>query len=199
MGNCLDLTLLYAGCLERIGLNPLICITEGHAFAGIWLIDDVFGDVVIDECLPIRKRVELHEIAVLDVVTVTSDTMISFEESMKKAVRYITDDSAFRCVIDVRTSRNGRYNIIPLPLIPSEPCHPGEVSDEVTSFERGERDVIVPPSYDQGFDQSTTRPPDLSPSISLIPPESKRPVTPGLNGGCTICLTFRYEIICLTY
>ncbi len=181
MGNCLDLTLLYAGCLERIGLNPLICITEGHAFAGIWLIDDVFGDVVIDECLPIRKRVELHEIAVLDVVTVTSDTMISFEESMKKAVRYITDDSAFRCVIDVRTSRNGRYNIIPLPLIPSEPCHPGEVSDEVTSFERGEREVIVPPSYDQGFDQSTTRPPDLSPSISLIPPESKRPVYPRIE------------------
>ena len=34
LGTCLDMALLYASCLEAIGLNALIIITQGHAFAG---------------------------------------------------------------------------------------------------------------------------------------------------------------------
>ena len=34
LGTCLDMALLYASCLESIGLNALIVITKGHAFAG---------------------------------------------------------------------------------------------------------------------------------------------------------------------
>ena len=42
VGTCLDLTLLYASCLEQAGLNPLLVLIEGHAFAGVWLIDEDF-------------------------------------------------------------------------------------------------------------------------------------------------------------
>lgn len=38
LGTCLDMALLYASCLEAIGLNALIVITQGHAFAGAWLV-----------------------------------------------------------------------------------------------------------------------------------------------------------------
>ncbi|MDQ6423056.1 hypothetical protein RB620_26865 [Paenibacillus sp. LHD-117] len=46
MGNCLDQTLLYAACLEAIGLYPLVVFTEGHAFAGVWLIQESFSESV---------------------------------------------------------------------------------------------------------------------------------------------------------
>ncbi len=35
-GTCLDLALLLASCLEKIGLHPVLFLTEGHAFAGYW-------------------------------------------------------------------------------------------------------------------------------------------------------------------
>lgn len=33
--NCLDMTLLYCSCLEAVGLRPMICVIEGHAFAAV--------------------------------------------------------------------------------------------------------------------------------------------------------------------
>src|SRR2546427_587759 len=47
VGTCLDLTLLYAACLEQAGLNPVIVLTQGHAFAGVWLKDEDFSLPVI--------------------------------------------------------------------------------------------------------------------------------------------------------
>jgi hypothetical protein len=36
-GNCIDLTVLMASCLEKINYNPLIVIVPGHAFLGVKL------------------------------------------------------------------------------------------------------------------------------------------------------------------
>jgi hypothetical protein len=36
-GNCIDLTVLMASCLEKINYNPLLIIVPGHAFLGIKL------------------------------------------------------------------------------------------------------------------------------------------------------------------
>ena len=38
LANCLDMSLLYAGCLESVGIHPLVVVIKGHAFAGGWLI-----------------------------------------------------------------------------------------------------------------------------------------------------------------
>ncbi len=35
-GTCLDLALLFAACLEYIGLMPVIFLIQGHAFPGYW-------------------------------------------------------------------------------------------------------------------------------------------------------------------
>ena len=37
VGTCLDLSLLYAACLEQAGLNPVLVLTVGHAFVGVFL------------------------------------------------------------------------------------------------------------------------------------------------------------------
>jgi len=43
VGTCLDLTLLYASCLEQAGLNPILALTEGHSFVGARLVDEDFS------------------------------------------------------------------------------------------------------------------------------------------------------------
>ena len=48
-GNCLDLSLLYAGALEAVGINPLLILTSDHAFVGFWLEQKNFPNVVQDD------------------------------------------------------------------------------------------------------------------------------------------------------
>ena len=57
LGTCLDLSLIYASCLEAIGINPIIVIIKGHAFAGGWLIDDTFPDSINDDYTLLSKRI----------------------------------------------------------------------------------------------------------------------------------------------
>ncbi|MER6993961.1 DUF3320 domain-containing protein [Saccharopolyspora hirsuta] len=40
VGNCIDLSVTYAACLEAAGLHPLIWIVDGHAFAGFFLNEE---------------------------------------------------------------------------------------------------------------------------------------------------------------
>ena len=56
LGTCLDMALLYTSCLESIGLNALIVITKGHAFAGGWLVPETFPDPAIDDVSLLTKR-----------------------------------------------------------------------------------------------------------------------------------------------
>jgi len=39
-GTCLDLALLYAACIERINLYPLVFLVPGHALLGLWMKQD---------------------------------------------------------------------------------------------------------------------------------------------------------------
>ena len=51
LATCLDLTVLAASCLEQAGLHPLVVLTTGHAFVGVWLEDETFSDVATDDLL----------------------------------------------------------------------------------------------------------------------------------------------------
>lgn len=46
LGNCLDLSVTYAACLEQAGLHPLIWIVSGHAFAGFFLEEERLPETV---------------------------------------------------------------------------------------------------------------------------------------------------------
>ncbi|WP_328415751.1 DUF4011 domain-containing protein [Micromonospora sp. NBC_00389] len=49
LGNCLDLSVTYAACLEAAGLHPLIFITDGHAFGGFLLEEERLGSAAVIE------------------------------------------------------------------------------------------------------------------------------------------------------
>ncbi len=114
LGTCLDLAVLAAACLEQAGLNPLICFTVHHAFAGVWLNDECFPDCTTDDVLRLRKRVELQEIYVFETTCVTSDPLGSFDYAQKAAAGRLDESDDFQCVIDIRRSR--KSSIRPLPI-----------------------------------------------------------------------------------
>ena len=62
LGTCLDTTILYAPCLEAIGLYPLVVLIHGHAFAGVWLESDTLPDNFNEDSALLSKHVGLNEI-----------------------------------------------------------------------------------------------------------------------------------------
>lgn len=116
MANCLDLSLLYAACLEAIGLHPLVVIIKGHAFAGAWLIEDSFADSTNDDVSLITKRTAegIDEIAVVETTSMNAGQEASFDEAVRAANRHLIKEEDFYVFLDVKRSRFG--GIRPLPL-----------------------------------------------------------------------------------
>lgn len=114
LATCLDLSLLYAGCLEAIGLNPIIVIMEGHAFTACWLEDECFPETLQDDASLLTKRIAegINEICAAE-CTMLTDSGASFDDACKKAAALLAGDG-FRLLIDVRRARAGA--IRPLPL-----------------------------------------------------------------------------------
>ncbi|MBE6924072.1 MAG: DUF3320 domain-containing protein [Ruminococcaceae bacterium] len=118
LGTCLDLTLLYAGCLEAAGLHPLLILKEGHIFAGVWLEDQTFPEAVQDDSSLLTKRLAkgVNEIAVVECTLFTDGKDADFDSAMQCAAKELSDIEYF---IDVRRSRLS--GITPLPLrIPTD-------------------------------------------------------------------------------
>lgn len=114
LGNCLDLTLLFAACLEYIGLHPLIVLIKGHAFVGCWLINDNHIYPTGDDASYLLKASSngISEIVLLETTSVCSSEVIPFEEAVRTAERYLHKEDNFELFVDVFRSRLG--HIYPL-------------------------------------------------------------------------------------
>ncbi len=68
LGTCMDLTLLYAACLEGMGLHPVMVMMKGHIFAGVWLVEESFSDLLMEDPSQLEKRMSkgIHEITVVE-------------------------------------------------------------------------------------------------------------------------------------
>lgn len=112
LATCLDLTVLFAALLEQSGLNPLLIVTDGHAFPGVWLTDFSLQTPTLDNPRPILKRVELGEALVFDSSAVAQSA--SFEKARQVAETNLKNEGEFVAAIDVRCARVNK--ILPLPL-----------------------------------------------------------------------------------
>jgi hypothetical protein len=116
VGTCLDLALLYASCLEQAGLNPIVVLIEGHAFAGLWLIDEEYSIPVVDDAQTLRKRIQLQELLFVEMTMVTGDHPARFKQAADAAAKHLAEDAAkpLEFAIDVRRARKAQ--IRPLNL-----------------------------------------------------------------------------------
>jgi len=115
LGTCLDMSLLYASCLEAIGIHPLIIIIKGHAFIGGWLINDSFPDSVNDDPSLLSKRIAdgIHEILLVESTFMNAGKQDSFDDAVRAANYHLANTDDFLLFIDVKRSRFA--GIRPLP------------------------------------------------------------------------------------
>ena len=159
LATCLDLTVLVAACLEQAGLNPLVVITTGHAFTGVWLEDETFADVATDDLLRLRKRVELGQIIVFETTLITSEQPVQFEQAVKAGRKHLEDSNAFCCVIDIRRARKSRIRPLPLRVerLISQSATPGDTEESTST-----RPTLEIPAY----------------NITVLPESEPAPETP---------------------
>ena len=117
-GNCLDLTLLYATCLEAISLNCMIIVTAGHAFAGVWLETESLKEPLI-RMEDVReegwKEIQANILPV-ECTTFTEGCNYTFDEAVECA-RKKMKEMVF--VADVRAARE--ENIVPVYTYTDKP------------------------------------------------------------------------------
>ena len=115
LGTCLDMALLYASCLEAIGLNALIIITQGHTFAGAWLVPETFPDPTIDDVSLLTKRTAegIYDITLVETTCMNMGHSSDFDDAVKKANGKLTDGNSFILAIDVKRARHSGIRPIP--------------------------------------------------------------------------------------
>ena len=115
LGNCLDLTLLFASCLESIGIFPLVVLMHGHAFVGAWLTEDVYAQNVGDDASFLLKNCAdgVNNIVLVESTMLTSSGAVTFDEAVNKAVYALRKEENFEFFIDVHRCRLS--GIRPLP------------------------------------------------------------------------------------
>ncbi|WP_078349696.1 DUF3320 domain-containing protein [Mucilaginibacter pedocola] len=116
LANCLDLSLLYAACLEAVGIHPIVAVIKGHAFAGGWLIDESFADAVNDDPSLLTKRAAdgINELVMAEATCMNAGNHASFDDAVRSAEQKLMKTEDFLLFIDVKRARFS--GIRPLPL-----------------------------------------------------------------------------------
>lgn len=126
LATCMDLTLLFASCLEQANLNPLLIFTQGHAFVGLWLRDEEFSTAVVDDITAVRKRLQLQEMLVFETTLAAQGHPISFSQAISQGARKLSEgeDDKFELVVDVKRARMSRIKPLALAQAVADPAQP---------------------------------------------------------------------------
>ncbi|HMM37167.1 MAG TPA: DUF3320 domain-containing protein [Desulfovibrio sp.] len=133
LGTCLDLALFLASCFEQAGLHPLVVFTKEHAFAGFWLVEETFPDVVGDDVLRLRKRAELAEVCLVEATALTSAPPNDFNLAVQLGKAKLENEQNFVCVVDIARCRKAAIRPLPLRGAPggAERTSSGQAADGV--------------------------------------------------------------------
>ncbi|MBP0447449.1 DUF3320 domain-containing protein [Roseomonas sp. SSH11] len=110
LGTCLDLAALFASCIEAMGLRPVIALTRGHAFVGLWLARHDFGSSVADDAPGLRTRLALDDLLLFEATLACGRGQAGFRRACEAGAAHVAPDrdGAFEAVIDVHRARQRR-------------------------------------------------------------------------------------------
>ena len=114
-GTCLDLAVLYCACMEAVGLNPLLIIQKGHAFAGCWLEGETFPDCLQFDMTALTKRIAhgIDAISVVECTDFVAGRQTDFNDAEKHAAANLSDQADFYFAIDIVRTRSSGIRPIP--------------------------------------------------------------------------------------
>jgi len=137
LATCLDLTLLFAACLEQANLNPLLIFTHGHALVGLWLRDETFSTSVVDDITSVRNRLQLQELLVFETTLAAQGQTVSFSQAITQGTRQLAEEESgkFELVIDVRRARMSRIKPLAASHVVAEQAPPTEIVEPIVGLE----------------------------------------------------------------
>ena len=117
LGTCLDLSLLYASCLESCGLHPILVLQQGHMYIGCWLVDKYYYQTVCDDLSLLSKSIAdgISEMVLVEATDIASSNPIPFEEAVAHATRHVVSEE-YKFVLFYDIHRCRLEGIRPLPL-----------------------------------------------------------------------------------
>ena len=116
---CMDMTILFASCLESFGLHPILITAPGHIFAGVWLNSKGrLQEPVLSDAKLIQKYIEDGQLVAVECTAMNVGKNITYTEAKKianKTIKAIADNNIpdHEC-IDVQIARS--MGIRPLPI-----------------------------------------------------------------------------------
>jgi very-short-patch-repair endonuclease len=101
---------------RRVGIHPIIVVIKGHAFAGAWLIEESFADVVNDDPSLLTKRVAdgIGEMCLVEATCMNAGHAHAFDQAVSSAEQKMINTADFVLFVDIKRARFG--SIRPLPL-----------------------------------------------------------------------------------
>ncbi|MEU4477764.1 DUF4011 domain-containing protein [Micromonospora sp. NPDC023966] len=131
LGNCLDLSVTYAACLEAAGLHPLIFISEGHAFGGFLLEEERLGAAAVTETNLLISMVDSGRAVPVELTRIGPGAQsATFTEAVRVGLSHFRGEGhRLQGVVDVHLAH--RSGIQPLPSA-DELVAPAPVDAEMT-------------------------------------------------------------------
>lgn len=116
---CMDITVLFASCLESFGLHPVLITAPAHIFAGVWLTSKGrCNEPVLSDTAQLRKLIKEKELVALECTAMTLGKNLSYKEAKKEAEEILKalDENKVpdNDCIDVQLVRN--IGIRPIPM-----------------------------------------------------------------------------------
>jgi hypothetical protein len=125
-GTCLDLALMGAACVERMGLHPLCFLIKGHAFFGAWALDQSAGEAVIKDHDAVMQLASGGVWIPMNSTTFAMTPPQSFRDCLAEGMYCLRDKSTFWCALDVAAARRAGFKPIPpMEMVPGSTMGPG--------------------------------------------------------------------------
>lgn len=142
LATCLDTTLLFASCLEAVGLNSVVVMTEGHCFVGVWLVEKTLRRLVESDCTELRKAIATRELVVFETTMVTHQPPGRFPDAAKAAIASLSEEKEPQFVAAIDVARARMSQILPLA------SHGERSKGENEAIDAGPPPLPAAPGYD---------------------------------------------------
>ena len=114
---CMDTAMLFASCLESVGLRPLVILNKTHAYTAFWLDEEATSPCALnDDPALLRKRNAegINQMLPIETTFVDKSIGCTFDDAVKEAEKTLTYTDDFECYLDIHEAR--KLGIYPLPL-----------------------------------------------------------------------------------
>lgn len=150
MGNCMDLTVLTAACMEQLGLHPVLIGIRGHIFAGCWLQRKTFPEAVIRDVSVLRQLIDAGELLPMEcTMFAKSASTVDFRHACDKAAGNL---ETFTYAVDVKRARMAGVRPLPAALRNDDGTY-CFVEPEEAGEELPEDDIPAPRPEEYGSDR----------------------------------------------